>query len=102
VSGSSDAFFEFAQGALSLSGTRTAATALAAGQSALAGTFVTAASATTNLVAPYDQAPTANAAIFEVADSGDGTTSASEVSLVAFLEDIGADNLTDADFALGV
>jgi hypothetical protein len=49
----------------------------------------------------YDQVATANAAIFEVADTGDGTTSASEVSLVAFLEDIGADNLTDADFALG-
>jgi Ca2+-binding RTX toxin-like protein len=66
-----------------------------------AGGLVTNNAATKNLIILYDSAVTANAAVFYVDDAnGDGVTTTSEVSMVAFLEDVGLNNIADGDFAI--
>jgi Ca2+-binding RTX toxin-like protein len=76
------------------------------GRTALAG-LSTNASATKNLVIMYDKAgeiagtsaTTANAAVFFIDDATDlGNTTSGEITMVAFLENVGLDTLTAADF----
>ncbi len=101
VSGDTAGIFEITQATKSMSGTATFATAVSLATTALSvGSFTTAAAATDNLVVLYDNATTANAGVFRVADSdADGAIDAGEVSLVAFLEGVGADALSDTNFS---
>ena len=97
-------------GIFEITGTRLAGTSFeqaeADGKSALS-SLSTGTSATKNLVIMYDSAgsvagtaaTTANAAVFFIDDNSDfGNTTSSEITMVAFLENVGLDTLTTDDF----
>ena len=101
IAADTNAAFEFTQATSSLAGTATAGTALALGQAALVGNLLTGSNITTNLIILYDNATTANAAVYAVTDANaDGATTASEIELIAFIANVGADNLSAANFTV--
>jgi Ca2+-binding RTX toxin-like protein len=97
-------------GIFEITGTRLAGTSILnaeeSGRIVLSG-MTTNASATKTLVIMYDQAgeiagtpaSTANAAVFLIDDATDlGNTTSNEITMVAFLENVGQDTLSAADF----
>lgn len=99
VSGNNGAIFEFQQATVSMTGTVSAASAQATALGTLQGAGYTTAANATNIIVLYDNATTANAAIVQFNDAdGGGDVDSGEVSLIAFAESVGADNLTADNF----
>ena len=94
-----DGLFEFASGTVKLSGTQSATSAATAGATTLVAASMQSAVNSFNIVVLYDEATTANAGVYYVANDGTEAIASSEVSLVAFLEGVGDGALTHADFS---
>lgn len=99
VSSSAAGVIEFTQASTGISVTFTETNAATVAQSALSSAgFTTASLATDNVVVLYDNA--GNAGVFRVYDSdSSGSVGSTEVSLIALLNGVGADSLTQDDFS---
>ncbi|MGB0683428.1 MAG: LamG-like jellyroll fold domain-containing protein [Magnetovibrionaceae bacterium] len=108
ISSGTAGYFEITQATASMAGTATASTAVSLATTALQNAGFSSGAGAQNLIVVYDNAAVANAAIFRYNDSTstsivaagdvDGQLDSGELHLHAFLEGVGANALSDADF----